>query len=229
MVAAAPLIGLAMTAAGGAMQYSAAAAANRASQNAAKQWLQYQKQKQRVQSMKDEQNRRRAEEAQQGTLKTLGDAQGTVDAETQRLDTDLNTDNTMAAAPEATVNDNLLSGQGQDKGFKEYAAKKLFSAAQDARKKTAALAAVQAYTTGQKGLQNTNAQAINEGNQNIDLYNNNRRGDLATYQLAKGIGVAPVPQAQGGIGPVLGQLGGAVAGGALNGLGKGGSGTGGKF
>ena len=212
MVAAAPLIGLALTAAGGAMQYSAASAANRARENATKQWVQYQKQKQRAQSMKDEQNRKKAEAAQRDTATKLGNSGETVNAETQRLTTDLNAGNTMPDAPVATVNDALLSGQGTNLGFKEYAAKQLNSAAKDARNKTAALAAMQAYTGSQFGFQNTSSQAIQQGNQLIDLYNNNRKGDLAVYGLAKGIQPLQVPDASSGIGGVLGQLGGAISG-----------------
>jgi hypothetical protein len=212
MVAAAPLIGLALTAGGAAMQYSAASAANRARENATKQWLSYQKQKARVQNAKDEANRSKAQAAQEATLNKLGASAETVGNETQRLVTDLNAGNTMEAAPEATVNNALLSGQGGNLGFKEYAAKQLNKAAKDARNRTAALASVQAYTGSQFGLQNTNSQAVQEGNNWIDLYNNNRKGDLAVYGLAKGIQPLQVGEASGGMGNALAQLGGSLAG-----------------
>jgi hypothetical protein len=220
MVAAAPLIGLALTAGAAGMQASAAAAANRAQENATKSWLQYQKQKARTQNMKDETNRRKAQAAQQDTLKTLGNAKETVGKETARLTDDLNADNTMAAAPEATVNDALLAGQGKNPSMKEYAAGQLFKAAQDARAKTSALAAMQSYTGSQHGLQNTNQKALTEGSNWIDLYNNNRRGDLATYGLAKAIQPLQVSAGGGsGIGGALAQIGGSLmGGGGLSGM-----------
>jgi hypothetical protein len=193
------------------MQYSAASAANRARENATKQWLSYQKQKARIQNAKDEQNRSKAQAAQEESLNKLGDMPGTVGEETQRLTTDLNTGNPDMGAPLAT-SDALLSGQGDNPSFKEYAAKQLNKAAKDARNKTAALAAMQAYTGSQFGMQNMTNQALQQGNQMIDLYNNNRRGDLAVYGLAKGIQPLQVGEASGGIGNALAQLGGAIGG-----------------
>jgi hypothetical protein len=221
MVAAAPLIGLALTAGGAAMQYSAASAANKAQQRATQQWMQYQKQKGRVQNAKDEANRAKAQAAQQGTAKTLGQSGEAVDAETQRLAMDLNADNTMAAAPEATVNDQLLAGQENDSSFKNYAARRLNEAAQEARARTKALAGMQAATGSQYGFQNRTGQALAEGNQMIDLYNNYRKGDLATYGLVKGIQPLQVG-APSSIGSSLAELGGSMmsmgGGGGLSGM-----------
>lgn len=218
MVAAAPLLGLALTVGAGAMQYSAAQSANRARERATQQWLKYQKTKRTAQQMKDEENRKKAEAARQGGVDKLGMMPEDVGTETQRLNTDLNAGNTMAAAPEATVNDNLLSGQGDNPSFKVYAAKQLNRAAKDARNKTAALAAISAYTGSQHGLQNTNAKALSEAQQGIDFYNNYRRGDLSTYGLAQNIQPLQVNVGSGGgIGDALASIGGTMMGGGLGG------------
>jgi hypothetical protein len=193
------------------MQYSAASAANKAQSRATQQWLQYQKQKQRAQSAKDEASRQKAEAAQQASARKLGESPDAVAEETQRLTEDLGADNTMVAAPEATVNDQLLAGQENSPGFKEYAARRLNEAAQEARAKTKALAGIQAATGSQYGFQNRTGQVLAEGNQTIDLYNNYRKGDLATYGLAKGIGPLQVPAPQS-IGGAVSQVGGALAG-----------------
>jgi hypothetical protein len=211
MVAAAPLLGLALTAGGAAMQYSAASAANKAQERATQQWMQYQKQKSRVQNAKDEANRLEAQAAQQNTAATLGQSAEAVDTETQRLNSDLNAGNPMAAAPEATVNDQLLSGQSSDASFKNYAARRLNEAAQEARAKTKALAGIQAATGSQFGFQNRTGQALAEGNQMIDFYNNYRKGDLATYGLAKGIQPLQVG-APSSMGNSIAQLGGSLSG-----------------
>lgn len=210
MVAAAPLIGMALSAGSGVMQYQAASQANAAQAAAMREWMSYQRQKAAAQHSKDQANRQKANIARQDTLKTLGDAKGTVGKETQRLTEDLGAGNTMKSAPQATVNDALLAGQGSNPSMKNFAAKELFNAAQQSRQKTAALAAMQAYTGSQFGLQNTNAHALTEGQNQIDLYNNYRRGDLATYGLAKTIQPLQVAAPNSGMGAVLGQLGGAI-------------------
>jgi hypothetical protein len=213
MVAAAPLLGLALTAGGAAMQYSAASSANKARERSTQQWLSYQKQKRSIQQMKDEQNRAKAQAAQEGAVNQLGQSPDAVNQETQRLSEDLNSGNMMEAAPEATTNDQLLAAQGADQGFKTYAAKQLHNAATDARKKTQALASMQAYTGSQHGFQNRTNNILMDANQQIDLRNNYRKGDLSTYQLAQNIQPLQVGEASGGIGNAMADIGGKLMGG----------------
>jgi hypothetical protein len=216
MAAALPLVGLALTAGAGAMQYASAVQANKAYQKNQDEWYAYQKKQSQLQSQKDEANRKKASAAQQQGLTKLGNMPQDVSAEDARLAADLSSTNTLPTAPEATLNNELLSGQGADPGFKEYLAKTIHAASQSARNKAAALATMQAYTGSQFGLGNTNAETLRQAGQGIDLFNNFRGGDLATYRLAQAVPVKQVNMGAGpGIGPALAQIGGSLAGGGF--------------
>lgn len=218
MAAALPLLGLALTVGGMGAQYAASQSANRARQRAQNQWMQWQKEKSRRQSAMDEANRKKADAARTEGLDKLANAQGTVEAETQRLTEDLGQGNQMAAAPEATVNDQLLSGQGDNPDYKNFVAGKIAEAAKSARNKTAALAAMQAYTGGQHGLQRTNQNTIRETGNWIDMFNNWRQGDLATYGVARAITPKTVnPSGVQGLGQAMGSIGGNLMGGGMGG------------
>jgi hypothetical protein len=174
-------------------------------QNAAnQQWRNYQEQQRRLAQAKDEELRRNAEANRNGALDKLGaDAQkADQTAEASRLtdfydqgNTDVNT---------ATTNDALLSGQ-QDGGeeFKTDVAKRLNTAALEARKRIKALADINAYGGSFGGLANRNSEIFNEAGQGIELANNMRRGNLAQYSIAQGVQpmqFAPVTDYASGIG-----------------------------
>jgi hypothetical protein len=218
MAAALPLVGLALTVGAAGAQYASAQSTNNARKRAQNQWMQYQKQKARVQGAKDEENRRKADAARNEGLNKMADAQGTVDAETQRLTEDLGAGDTLPTAPEATVNDQLLSGQGTNPDYKNYVAGKIAEAAKSARNKTAALAAMQAYTGGQFGLQRTNQNTIRNTGDAIDMFNNMRRGDLSIYGMAKGVSPKVVnPSGVEGLGTAMASIGGNLMGGGMGG------------
>ena len=82
----------------------------------------------------------------------------------------------------------MLSGQNNAAAPVQQAiAGQINDATQAARQRIAALATIQSYGGSQFGLQNTVSNAFQTGNEQIDLLNNYRRGDLAAYQVAKNV------------------------------------------
>jgi hypothetical protein len=215
MAAGLPLLGLALTAGSAAMQYASAQAMNEQYQKAQSEWVAYQRQKKMEFNQKEQENRRLAAQARAEGLNKLGKMDQTVKGETARLTDTLNQGNKIADAPQATVANLLLSGQGGDQGFKTYLAKTVNQAAKSARNQTAALAAMQAYGGSQFGLQRTNAQTLLDSGQMIDFFNQRRKGDQGVLRIEQNVPMRTVSAPSGsGIGPALGSIGGSLMGGS---------------
>jgi fructosamine-3-kinase len=214
MAAGLPLLGLALTAGAAGLQYASANAMNQQYQKAQSDWVAYQR-KQKMDFMQQENaNRRLATQARNEGLRKLGDVQDTVGDETSRLTSMLGGDAPPADAPQADVANKLLSGQQGDEGFKTYLAKTLNQTAKTARNEASALAAMQAYTGGQFGLNNTTEQTLQDSSQWIDFYNQRRKGDQQVLRIAQNVPMKQVQASAGaGIGPAMASIGGSLMGG----------------
>lgn len=178
------------------------------SQNKANEaWRQYQQRQREAENQRQDQLRQKAETArQEGVQDIAPDKQK--DAQTQeqaRLAEDY--------AANTSVNEDagskLLSGQQLGgETFQTDVAKRLNTASQDARKRIAALAAVQSYGGSFGGLQNRNAEVLAKSDQGINLANNMRQGSLAAYNLAKGVNPVKMPAATDPFGGVASTLAG---------------------
>jgi hypothetical protein len=177
-------------------------------QNAANdQWRRWQEQQRLLAQQKDEELRRKADAARNGSLEKLGaDKQKKAQtAESARLSEYYDDGNTSVNT--ATINDALLSGQ-QDGGeeFQTDVAKRLNNAAQEARARIKALADINSYGGSFNGLAARNSEIFDESGQGIELANNMRRGNLAQYQIAQNVQpmqMAPVVDYASGVGNAL--------------------------
>jgi hypothetical protein len=115
-----------------------------------------------------------------------------------------------------------LAGQsGGDGEFRTDLARRLNNAAGDARNKIAALATMNSYGDSQYGLGNVVPMGFQQAGQEINKFNNFRRGSLQAYGVEKAI--EPVQVQHNGS---AGAMGAKALGGLLSGLGGGGGGGG---
>jgi hypothetical protein len=95
---------------------------------------------------------------------------------------------TESGAAPVSVADARLSGQqAGDSIFQEDLASKLNTAAQDSKKRIAALATVGSYGGSYGGLDTSNAEAFQRAGEGIDLGNEFRKGDLSVYQIQQAV------------------------------------------
>jgi hypothetical protein len=156
-------------------------------------WVNYQRQQAQQAAARDEEQRQKAATAHQDTVHDLTpenqkDAQS---AEESRLNTDYLKGS--GAAPDANIA--MLSGQG---GSTSNTATDIHSmvtgAAQEARKRIAALATMSSYGGSFNGLQQNANQALAQGNEDIGLTANLRKGNTATLGTAQAVPVQKFAQ-----------------------------------
>ena len=193
-------------------------------QNAANDaWLAYQQRQSKDYLARDEQLRTNAEAARESSVDELsaGKQQQAQTNEQQRLQTDMTPDKlkAMSEGDKATLNDQLLSGsQDTSDQVKGNIQRQLVAAAQEARQRINALAAVQSYGGSQFGLTNRANQIFDASGQDIRMAGDQRQGQLAAYNVAKG--VEPIKYVQGGGGSAFGGIAQAGAKAAGSGLGN---------
>lgn len=162
-------------------------------QNAANDaWIAYQRRQSVAETARQEELRQKAEAARQGSLGELtAEKQKAAQATEQaRLTGTLTPQETadMAAGRTQTLNDALLSGQaGGSMEVQQKIKGQLANAAQEARKRIAALAAIQSYGGSQFGLTNRANQLFNTSGQNIRLAGDERQGSLGAYGVEKAV------------------------------------------
>lgn len=172
-------------------------------------WVAYQKRQSDQYLAQDEQLRKNAEAARESSLAELTPQkqQAAQTAEQARLVNTLTPEETkaMAEGDKATLNDKMLSGQ-QDTAAPVAAniQAQIQQAAQEARQRIAALAAVQSYGGSQFGLTNRANTILNASGQDIRAASDERTGLQAAYNVAKA--VEPIKIVQGGGGSALGGL-----------------------
>lgn len=193
-------------------------------QNAANdQWVAYQRRQSANFLMQDEARRKEAEAARESSLSELTpDKQKQAQANEQaRLINTLTPQQTkdMAEGNKQSLNDRMLTGQQGTAGpVAASIQQQIQQAAQEARQRIAALAAVQSYGGSQFGLTNRANTIFNTAGQDIRAASDARQGDLAAYGVAKA--VEPIKIVQYGSGSALGGLSAAGAQMAGSGLGK---------
>src|SRR4051812_4998489 len=160
--------------------------------DANEQWLAYQRRKSQDENRRQESLRLQAEAAREGTLSELT-PQAQTDAqqnEATRLKKDITPQDVadMAAGNQQTLNDKMLSGQGNSSVEVQTSVKnQLAQAAKDARSRIAALATLQSYGGSQYGLTNRANTIFNSGNQDIRLAGDERQGSLGAYGVEKAV------------------------------------------
>jgi hypothetical protein len=192
-------------------------------QNAANDaWLAYQRRKSTEENTRQEELRRNAEAAREGSLTELtpGKQQAAQQNEQARLVKTLTPEDVAkaAAGDQATLNDQLLSGQqGGAQVVTGDIKSQLATAAQQARARIAALAEIQSYGGSQYGLTNRANTIFANSGQNIRLAGDERQGSLGAYGVEKA--VEPVHYAMVGGGSGLGSAAQGLAKSAGGGLG----------
>jgi hypothetical protein len=218
------ILGLVGSIGGSLINYEQQSSAMAAQEAANARWVAYQQQQAREATARDDANRALATQAQQNT-----DAQITAEAqknqqstEQQRVQTDITPDAIKPGqTTEQLAGDMLLSGQKNAAPQVQGAINtRVAQAAADARQRIAALATIQSYGGSQFSAANTVNRAFQTGNQQIDLYNNYRRGDLAAYNVAKQVEPAKIqmtPSPWGGIASSLAGIAGKGFGASMGG------------
>jgi hypothetical protein len=162
-------------------------------QNAANDaWVAYQRRQSNAENIRQEDLRKNADAARQGAMSELTPEKQTKAQENEqdRLTKELTPEqlDALASGNEQTVNDKLLSGQqNMAADVKGNISSQLASAAQEARKRIAALAAVQSYGGSQYGLTNRANAIFNASGQDIRLSGDERGGSLAAYGVEKAV------------------------------------------
>jgi hypothetical protein len=173
-------------------------------QNAANDaWLAYQRRQANAENLRQESLRRNAEAAREGSLSELTPEKqiNAQQNEQARLEKALTPQDIaeMASGNQQTLNDKLLSGQAGGAAYVTGNIKdQLATAAQQARARIAALAAVQSYGGSQFGLTNRANTIFNASGQTIRLAGDERQGSLAAYAVEKA--VEPLKYVMGGTG-----------------------------
>jgi FlaG/FlaF family flagellin (archaellin) len=186
------------------------------------QWVAYQRRQSQEYAKRDEELRKNAAAARESSLSDL-DAKKQQEAQTNeqaRLTTALTPEQVaaMARGDTSAIDKTLLQGQaGTEAGVKSNIQMQIQQAAQDARKRIAALAAVQSYGGSQFGLTNRANAIFNAAGQDIRLASDERQGQLAAYNVAKA--VEPIKIVQHGSSSA-GGIANAMAGVAGKGLGS---------
>lgn len=159
-------------------------------------WAAEQKRNRAAAAAKDEADRKMADTARAQGLQDVSatnqksEQQQEQDRLTAYLQGDPNSpaSNETSAAPQGAVSDaNLVNNSGGDAVFKNDLTTKLNQASTDAKARIAALAAVGSYGGSSGGLDVKNANAFQRAGEGIDLANEFRKGDLATYGIQKDI------------------------------------------
>jgi hypothetical protein len=193
-------------------------------QNAANDaWVAYQKRQSDAYLAQDTALRQKAEAAREASLTELTPQkqQAAQANEQARLVNTLTPEETKALAEgkKSTLNDKMLSGQQNTAGpVAANIQQQIQQAAQEARQRIAALAAVQSYGGSQFGLTNRANVIFNAAGQDIRQASDERQGAQAAYNVAKA--VEPIKIVQYGSGSALGGLASAGAQIAGGGLGK---------
>ena len=185
-------------------------------------WVAYQQRQSQQYAAQDEALRKNAQAAQQSTLEQMSVQKQTAaqQGEQGRLTAALTPEQTkaMAAGDKLAIDKDLLPGQASGNSVVLSGIQaQLQQAAQQARARIAALAAVQSYGGSQFGLTNRANAIFNAGNQDIRLASDERQGQLAAYNVAKA--VEPIKIVQHGSSQ-LGGIANAAAGLAGKGLGN---------
>jgi hypothetical protein len=191
-------------------------------QNAANDaWVAYQRRKSQEFQAEDEKHRKEAQAGREGALEglTADKQKAAQEAEQSRLTAALTPEDiaAMAKGDRTAVDKELLSGQQKgvgDQGIRGNIEAQIQAAAQESRKRIAALAAVQSYGGSQYGLTNRANTIFNTAGQDIRLASDMRQGELAAYNVAKA--VEPIKIVQHG-----GSSLGAIAAGGAQAAGKG--------
>ena len=189
-------------------------------QSANDQWVAYQRRQSQEFQARDEQLRKNAEGAREGSLDelTAGKQAEAQTNEAARLRTEL-TPEQLAA--QANGDPNAIAGamfSGQQNGSEEGKSAiqgSIQQAAIAARKRIAALADVQSYGGSQFGLTNRANSILNASGQDIRLAGNERAGQLAAYNVAKAVEPIKITQYGGSSAGALSGTGAQVAGGGL--------------
>jgi hypothetical protein len=187
-------------------------------------WVAYQRRQSQEFSAADEALRKNAEAARTSALGELTPEkqQHAQQNEQARLTKTLTPEelDAIASGKKDALNDKLLSGQQMAaEPVKASIQQQITAAAQEARQRIAALAAVQSYGGSQYGLTNRANTIFNTAGQDIRLSGDERQGRLAAYNVAKA--VEPIKIVQNGGGSALGGL--AAAGAKIGGGGLGNS------
>jgi len=186
-------------------------------QSANDQWVAYQRRQSQAYQKRDEDLRRNAEAAREGSLDELSAKKQTAaqEGEAERLKTALTPEET---ANQASGDPNALASamfSGQQNGSAEMKTAiqgHIQKAAQEARSRIAALAEVQSYGGSQYGLTNRANTILNASGQDIRLAGNERAGTLAAYNIAKAVEPIKITQYGGGAAGGLAQAGAGIAG-----------------
>jgi hypothetical protein len=186
------IIGIGLSIGMAAMQYSAQQDMASKQQAANDAWVSYQRRESNAENMRQENLRQKAEAAREGSLSELTPEKQTAAQENEqsRLEKVLTPEDlaNLAAGKTESVNDKLLSGQQHMAAdVKGNIANSLAKAAQEARSRISALAAVQSYGGSQYGLTNRANSIFNASGQDIRLAGDERQGSLAAYGVAKAV------------------------------------------
>lgn len=216
------IIGLGLSVGMAAANYSAQQQMASQQQAANDSWVAYQRRQSQQFMARDEELRKNAEAARTSALGELtpGKQQGAQENEQARLTSALTPEETaaMAQGDKSAIDAKLLSGQqGTAAPVKASMQQQIQQAAQEARQRIAALAAVQSYGGSQFGLTNRANTIFNTSGQDIRLASDERQGALAAFNVAKA--VEPIKIVQYGGGSALGGLSNLGAGVAGRGLG----------
>ncbi|WP_370139719.1 MULTISPECIES: hypothetical protein [unclassified Bradyrhizobium] len=212
------IIGIGLSIGMAAMQYSAQQEMAAKQQAANDAWVAYQRRQSNAETMRQEELRRNAEAARQGSLSELTPEKQTKAQENEqaRLEQVLTPEDlaNLAAGKTQSINDKLLSGQQtMAADVKGNIAGSIASAAQEARKRINALAAVQSYGGSQFGLTNRANAIFNASGQDIRLAGDERQGSLAAYGVEKAVQPITYQMTPSPWGGAAGALAGKVGGG----------------
>lgn len=181
------------------------------------QWQQEQNRARIAEQARQEDLRKQADAAREQGLQQIGaDAQQKRQSEEEaRLAAYLKGDEgkSQEMTPQAdiptSVADPRLAGQQDtgdpgDKNFQGDLARKINEATQGAKQRLGALARVSSYGESFGGLGTTNPLIQQETGQNIDKFNEFRRGSMAAYGLEKAIDPVQVTYQPSPLGDILG-------------------------
>lgn len=174
------------------MNYASQQSTMKAQQQANDDWVSYQRQKARTADANDESMRQKSDAARNETLEKLTpEQQAAQQAETEGK---LNSD--MIAAGGGDQNIALLGAgannedpNSQNSQVTSALTDRVTSAAREARGRIKALASLTATTGGYNSLTDTANRGIVEGNQNIELQANKRKGNTAVLGTAQAVPV----------------------------------------
>ena len=186
------IIGIGLSIGMAAMQASAQQDMMNKQQAANDAWVAYQRRKANEENVRQEELRRNAEAAREGSLTELTPAKQTAaqESEQTRLEQTLTPEDVarMAAGDQATLNDKLLSGQqGGAVVVQQDIKQQLAKAAAEARQRISALAAIQSYGGSQFGLTNRANTIFGTSGQTIRLAGDERQGSLGAYGVEKAV------------------------------------------